>query len=69
MIANYDKEGRHSEAVPITFQNLPGRNFTYTRTDFNGKTNSLKVATSSATWQRLEQFLPNSAAILTLDFD
>ena len=68
LVVNYDSKKIHSEAVPITFENLPSMNFKYTRTDFFGGTRSLKIATTSASWKTVEYMDPNSAAIISLDF-
>lgn len=68
LIVNYDPSGKHQEAVPITFTDLPAQNFTYSRTDFLGSTRTLNVATTSAAWQTTEFFTPNSAALLELTF-
>jgi len=48
MVVNYDPKGSHSEAVPMTFENLPKLNFKITRTDFLGASRTLTVATTSA---------------------
>lgn len=37
LVVNYDSYGTHSEAVPLTFVNLPFKNFTFKRTDFFGR--------------------------------
>lgn len=69
LLINYDGEGRHSELVPVTFNNLPAKEFVYSRGDFLGGRKSVKVATDSASW-RTEELLPaNSAALLELRFD
>ena len=68
LVVNYDPAGKHSESVPITFENLPNGNFKFTRRDFLGGTRSTPVATTSATWRTVEYFVPNSAAMITLDF-
>lgn len=68
LVVNYDANGKHSESVPITFENLPNGNFRFTRRDFLGGTRSVAVATTSATWRTVEYFVPNSAAMITLDF-
>ncbi len=68
MIVNYDSKSAHTEAVPVTFENLPSGNFTYTRKDFMGESRTLKVATTSASWRSNELMSPNSAAMITLDF-
>ncbi|OGM26113.1 hypothetical protein A2627_03670 [Candidatus Woesebacteria bacterium RIFCSPHIGHO2_01_FULL_39_28] len=66
LVVNYDSSGKHSEAVPITFANLSSQNFLYKRTDFLGGQSRLEVATTSATWSKLEYFPPNSAAIFEI---
>lgn len=68
LVVNYDPNGRHSESVPITFENLANGNFKFTRRDFLGGTRSTAVATTAATWRTVEYFVPNSAAMITLDF-
>jgi len=68
MVVNYDASGKHSESVPITFENLPNGNFKFTRRDFLGGTRTTPVATTAATWRTVEYFVPNSAAMITLDF-
>ncbi|EKD52753.1 MAG: transcriptional regulator, AraC family [uncultured bacterium] len=68
MVVNYDPKGSHSEAVPITFENLPKGNFKITRTEFMGSSRTLNIATTSATWKTSEFFTPNSAAMFTVEF-
>ncbi|KKT50625.1 MAG: hypothetical protein UW42_C0016G0010, partial [Candidatus Collierbacteria bacterium GW2011_GWB1_44_197] len=68
MVVNYDPKGSHSEAVPMTFENLPKGNFKITRTEFMGNSRTLNVATTSATWKTSEFFAPNSAAMFTVEF-
>ncbi|PIR99770.1 hypothetical protein COT86_02230, partial [Candidatus Collierbacteria bacterium CG10_big_fil_rev_8_21_14_0_10_43_36] len=60
--------GLHSEAVPMTFENLPKRNFKITRTEFMGSSRTLNIATTSATWKTSEFFTSNSAAMFTVEF-
>jgi hypothetical protein len=66
LVVNYDTSGKHSEAVPITFANLPSLEFTLKRTDYGGGVSEEKVATSSASWKTLQEFKPNSAAIFEI---
>lgn len=69
LLINYDQTGRHSEAVPVTFENLQSGNFTYKRTNFGGGVvKTVNVATTSATWQTSELMSPNSAALLEISF-
>lgn len=68
LLVNYDPSGKHSEAVPVMFDNLPSGNFTYKRTDFLGGSSSREVATTSAAWKTMELMKPNSATILELTF-
>jgi len=62
IVVNYDKENSHSEAVPITLQNVPS-SFTWRRRDFLGQSRETPIATTSAIWQTIEFFEPNSAAL------
>lgn len=69
LVVNYDPQGTHSEAVPMTFVNLPlnMRNFTFRRTNYgSGAARDRPVATDSATWATLELMNPNSAAIFEI---
>jgi hypothetical protein len=66
LVVNYDSQSKHSEAVPITFNNLTSPNFIFKRIDFLGGERQINVATTSATWSRQEYFKPNSAAIFEL---
>lgn len=68
LVVNYDPRGSHGEAVPITFENLPSGNFTYTKKDFMGSSRNLKVATTSASWKTTEYMAPNTATMISLDF-
>ena len=68
MVVNYDPKGLHSEAVPMTFENLPKGNFKITRTEFMGSSRTLNVATDAATWKTTEFFTSNSAAMFTVEF-
>ncbi len=69
LLVNYDPAGKHSEAVPVTFENLKSGNFTYKRTNFGGGVvKTVQVATTSATWATQELMVPNSAAMLEISF-
>lgn len=68
LVFNYDPKGTHSEAVPMTIENLPKRNFKVTRTDFLGGTRSVNVATTAAAWKTTELFQANSAAMFKVEF-
>ncbi|HSV94936.1 MAG TPA: glycosyl hydrolase [Spirochaetia bacterium] len=68
MVANYDPKGTHVEAVPMTFENLPKKEFTITRQNFMGDSRTTKIATTSATWKTSEYFDANSAAMFTIRF-
>lgn len=72
-VVNYDIEGKHVEAVPITFQNIPlgtesaQRNFRFRRINYGGAVvKDISVATSSAVWQTFELMNPNTAAIMEI---
>ena len=66
LVVNYDLDNKHFETVPIRFDILPAQNFKFRRTDFMGKTREIPVATDAASWQTLELFSPNSAAIFEI---
>ncbi len=68
MVVNYDPRGVHGEAVPMTFTNLPKKNFELTRQDFSGGSQTMTVATDSATWKTSQFMGANSAAMFTLKF-
>lgn len=68
LVVNYDPEGTHVESVPMTFENLPKGEFNVTRQNFLGTSNTLRIATTSATWKTNEYFEANSAAIFTIVF-
>jgi hypothetical protein len=68
LVVNYDPNGKHTENVPVSFENLPKGNFSYKRHDFMGGSTSTKVATTSASFQTTEYMNVNSAMILELEF-
>ena len=68
LLVNYDPRGSHNELVPITFDNLPGGEFVYKRSDWGGGVKTVTVATNSAQWRTKEAMRPNSAIMLTLEF-
>jgi len=69
LIVNYDPQGKHNEIVPISFENLPRKNFSYKRREFMGKTTrQARIATTSANWKITEYMNPNTAMILELNF-
>lgn len=68
LVVNYDKYGKHSEAVPIKLTNLPSNSFTLKRIDFNIDTTSVPVTVENNTWETLLSFEPNTASIFELQF-
>lgn len=66
LLVNYDPAGRHSERVPISFINMPAKEFTYRRIDFMGKTTEEKVTINSTNWSTQEEMDPNTAVILEI---
>ncbi len=68
LLVNYDQKGRHEEAVPVRFENLPSGDFTYKRTDFLGGSKTTKVATTSSEWATVEYMKANTAAVLEISF-
>ena len=65
-VVNYDPKGAHSEAVPMTFINLPQGSYKFTRTDFSGKVNVSTFTNTSGTFSTVQVFTPNTAAIFEL---
>ncbi|MFC1625944.1 hypothetical protein ACFL1Q_02800 [Patescibacteria group bacterium] len=64
LVVNYDPYGRHSEATPLRFINLPYTDFILKRIDFGGKSRESKEITDDlGSWSAVEYFDPNSAAI------
>lgn len=68
LLVNYDPQGRHTESVPVTFENLPSGSFNYVRENFLGTSSKQVVATSEASWKTVELLPANSAAMLILTF-
>jgi len=66
LISNYDPEGTHSEAVPLTLINLPFRKFTVTRINFLGSSTTQTVTVDTNSWSTVETFDPNTAAIFEI---
>jgi hypothetical protein len=67
LIVNYDPQGKHIEAVPITYVGLPSTNFNYKRINWGGGVEKdLKVGTDSANWATFELMNPNTAAIVEI---
>lgn len=65
-VVNYDPAGKHYEAVPMKFINLQTGNFIFRRINYGGAVNDLNVATTSASWQTIQEFNPNTAAIFEI---
>lgn len=66
MVANYDPNNKHSESVPIVFNNLDGSNYTYRRVNFRGVTHERLINVQGGSWEIREIFEPNTAAIIEL---
>jgi hypothetical protein len=66
LVVNYDPAGKHSEAVPITFINLPAGGFILRRIDFSGGVKEIPMAVTSTTWTTTQLFNSNTAAIFEL---
>lgn len=66
LIVNYDPSGKHYEAVPLTFMNLPYTNFSFKRINFGGGGDEILVATTSATWKTTVELNANTAAIFEI---
>lgn len=69
LVVNYDKKGKHFEAVPLKVVNLRSKNFTLVRRDFNGKIRRTReVASDLGEWSGIETFNPNTAAIFEISY-
>ncbi len=66
LVVNYDRYGRHGEAVPMNFVNLPFTSFTFRRRDFLGKTRDIPVSVTGNSWSTVQDIAPNSASIFEL---
>jgi len=67
LVVNYDPEGKHTEAVPLNFVNLPMKQFRFRRINWGaGNARDIDVVTDSANWSTLELMNPNTAAIFEI---
>jgi len=66
VIANFDKNGSHSEAVPITFNNIEPGNYTLSIQMIGGQNNVQKVATSAAVLKTYINMPANSVGFIEL---
>ena len=48
IMVNYDPRGRHSEQVPVTFQNIVPGKYTVNIQNLNGRRSQQQIATDSA---------------------
>lgn len=69
LVVNYDKYGKHAEAVPIKIINLKIGNFSLTRRDFGGRVRKTNEITDDfGSWSSIESFNPNTAAIFEISY-
>lgn len=66
LIVNFDPTGKHSEAVPITVNNLPFTSYNVKRTNFLGATTNTPVLEEANSWSAVYEFAPNSASIFEI---
>jgi len=66
LIVNYDKSGKHSEAVPLKITNLPSNTFSLKRIDFNGQTTQSNITIDQNIYETTMFFSPNTATILEI---
>jgi hypothetical protein len=67
LVVNYDPSGKHTETVPITFNNLPENSFYVRRVDYGGVSeNKVQITVMGNTWSTAESMKPNSAMILEI---
>jgi hypothetical protein len=68
LIVNYDRFGKHVEAVPLKVTNLPSNNFKLRRIDFLRGVSTINIAVENLTWESTLYFEPNTASIFELEF-
>lgn len=68
LLVNYDPSGKHTEAVPIKFENLPAGTFNYKRSDFLGSSRTQQITTMGREWTTTEYMKANNALMLELSF-
>jgi hypothetical protein len=66
LVVNFDPTGKHTEAVPISINNLPFDNFNVKRVNFLGGTTNTPVLEKSNSWNAIFEFAPNSASIFEI---
>jgi hypothetical protein len=66
LVVNYDPNGSHQEAFPITVKNLPFNSFTVKRIDFSGGTSESMPVTGTNSWSATLGFTPNTASIFEI---
>lgn len=67
VLANFDRFGRNSENVPVTFENIEPGTYTITREYLNGQRNSVQVATDAAVLQTFVPMSPNTVVFVELE--
>lgn len=66
VMANFDRFGRHSEVVPVTFENIRPGSYTLTQQLLSGQTLSQNIATDAATLRADVSMPTNNVAFLEL---
>lgn len=66
LVVNYDPAGSHSEAVPITINNIGMKNFTVKRTDFLGTSAETPITGDGDKYFTIENMKPNQATIFEI---
>lgn len=66
MLVNYDPDGKHNEAVPVTISNVPYAAVTVKRIDFLGKETPVSVTVVDKKITTVQFLAPNSAALFEI---
>jgi len=67
ILVNYDKEGRHTEAVPLTFTGLEPGNYILRKTSIDGKTITTNETVTQETLTKTVFLSANSLVLLELE--
>lgn len=63
LMVNYDRRGKHTENVPVTFTNLKDREFLLEQSFLNGKSSTVNLATTAAKL-KTNVFMPANSMVM-----
>lgn len=66
VLANFDPQGRNSETVPVTFENIEPGEYSMTQEFLGGRKQTIQIATTSAVLQTFVPMVANSVALIEL---